>query len=74
MDDPPWRETMSMIAGRRRETSRSRQLLPDARQKIPANILKNNKNSSPGLFWPRVQRLEAVWHVRRRHCGLEIAG
>jgi hypothetical protein len=65
---------MSMVAGRTRELRARRQLLPVARQKIPDNVLKKLKKSSPGLFWCRVQRVEAVWHVRRRQSGLEIAG
>jgi hypothetical protein len=66
--------TMSMIAGDGCAETCGRQSLPIARQKIPDKILKNNKKAAPGIFAPRVQRLEAVWNMRRRHCGLEIAG
>jgi hypothetical protein len=51
-----------------------RQSLPICRQNIPDNHLKDNEKTSPGSFASCVQRLEAVWHARRRHCGLEIAG
>jgi hypothetical protein len=63
-----------MIAGVCRAQRRERQSLPLGRQKIPDNRLKNKEKTSPGSFAARVQRLEAVWHARRRHCGLEIAG
>ena len=74
MDDQSWRETMGRLQVRRARVAHPRQLLPDARQKIPGNVLKKHKNSPPELFVTCVQRLEAMWHVRRRHSGLEIAG
>jgi hypothetical protein len=53
---------------------RNRQFLPATRQKIPPKILKNNKKTSPEFPGRIVQRLEAVWVVHPRHCGLEIEG